>query len=82
MFAMMMPLKKFVLHRVELFLQLIDFIWDDGQMDRLILLHDFFLDPKGDTGQVVDTEVRCPIEGNGIAVLFSRPQFFADWLGT
>ena len=73
--------EKFILHGFELFLQLVDLVRDDGQMNGFVLFHDFFLDTEGDTGQVVDTEVRCPIEGNGIAVLFSRPQFFCRLVG-
>ena len=73
--------EKFILHGFELFLQLVDLIRDDGQMNGFVLFHDFFLDAEGDAGQVVDTEVRCPVEGNGIAVLFSRPQFFGRLVG-
>ena len=38
-------------------------------MNCFILFHDFFLDTEGDTGQVVDTKVCCPVESNGVAVL-------------
>ena len=61
--------EKFILHGFEL-------IFGAGQLymgqrlnELFYLFHDFFLDTEGDTGQVVDTKVCCPVESNGVAVL-------------
>ena len=43
--------EKFILHGFELFLQLVDLIRDDGQMNGFVLFHDFFLDAEGDAGR-------------------------------
>mgnify|MGYP000727229134 CR=1 FL=1 len=63
-------IEEFILHGFELF-------FGAGQLYMGQRLNELFyfcfmissLDTEGDTGQVVDTKVCCPVESNGVAVL-------------